>query len=279
MTPETVKRNGIAFAIYRDAPQWKGRTAAIGRFRCTDASAGAAALAATCETLRAEGFDSVVGPMDGSTWHTYRLILDSDGSPPFLMEPRSGPQDLAAFEDAGFSVVERYFSARTSLADHQGALPAPSPDLRIEVWDGSEPERFFRDVHALSLEAFAGNVLYKPIGAEEFLEMYLPFVPMLVPDLILFARGAGDRLAGFLFGLPNYAEGNAPTSVILKTYASLQKGAGATLAHQFHVTARRLGFHNAIHALIHEDNLSATRSRQNAAEVIRRYGLMGRRLG
>lgn len=279
MTPETLTSGKTSFTIYRDAPEWRGRTAAIGRFKCADAAEGTEALKQTCATLGSEGFDSVVGPMDGSTWHAYRLVLESDGTAPFLMEPQSGLQDLAAFRGAGFDVIERYFSARVAIADQAHQMPEPTEDLRIEVWDGTDPEGFFRDVHALSVKAFAQNVLYKPIDEAAFLAMYMPYVPMLVPDLILFARGSNDALAGFLFGLPNYAEGRAPSSVILKTYASLQKGAGALLAQQFHATAHRLGFSHAIHALIHEDNLSATRSRQEGAGVMRRYGLMGRELG
>lgn len=279
MTPEAIKLDQVSFSIYRDAPDWQGRTAAIGMFKCSDAQAGSLALANTCKALRNEGFDSVVGPMNGSTWHSYRLVVETDQSAPFLMEPQSGPHDLTAFQKAGFSEIQRYFSARAKLSEVPLTPQGSVKTLRITPWDGSDPEGFFRDVHTLSLQAFAGNALYKPIGQDEFLKMYMPFVPMLVPDLILFARGVTDELAGFLFGLPNFAEGPEPASVILKTYASVEKGAGALLAQQFHATARNLGYEYAIHALIHEGNLSATRSRQNEAEVFRRYALMGRRLG
>ncbi|WP_224825727.1 hypothetical protein [Cognatishimia sp. MH4019] len=279
MTEETLISGKTSLTIYRDAPVWRGRTATVGKFKCEDAEAGAEMLSKACDALKSEGFESVIGPMDGSTWHAYRLVLESDGSAPFVMEPQSKPQNLAAFEKAGFEVIERYFSARVAIESQAHEMPEATEALWVETWDGTDPEGFFRDVHALSLNAFSGNVLYKPISEADFLAMYLPYVPMLVPDLILFARGQQGELAGFLFGLPNYAEGRAPSSVILKTYASLQKGAGAMLAQQFHATAHQIGFSHAIHALIHEDNLSATRSRQEGAGVIRRYGLMGRRLG
>ena len=279
MSEEKLTSGKTSLTIYRDAPVWQGRTAAIGQFKCVDPQAGADLLRTACDTLISEGFNSVVGPMDGSTWHAYRLVLDSDGSAPFLMEPQSRAHDLSAFRKAGFDVIERYFSARVAIETQAHEMPKPTKALCVETWDGTDPEGFFRDVHALSLKAFSGNVLYKPISEADFLAMYMPYVPMLVPDLILFARDEQGELAGFLFGLPNYAEGRTPSSVILKTYASLQKGAGAMLAQQFHATAHHLGFSHAIHALIHEDNLSATRSRQEGAGVLRRYGLMGRQLG
>ena len=101
---------------------------------------------------------------------------------------------------------------------------------------------------------------------------------MLKKDLILFARDSSGTLKGFLFGLPNYADGPETGTVILKTYASLQKGAGHRLSDAFHRAAKDAGYTTAIHALIHDDNLSALRSAANGAEVFRRYALMGRRL-
>ena len=105
--------------------------------------------------------------------------------------------------------------------------------------------------------------------------MYMPMVPMLKRELIFFARRPDETLAGFLFGTPNYAEGPTPSSAILKTYASLEKGAGQHLAYAFHSAAFGAGYTSAIHALIHDDNLSALRSASEGADIFRRYGLFG----
>lgn len=151
-------------------------------------------------------------------------------------------------------------------------------DLTVKPWDGENPEALFAQVYDLSVAAFANNAFYKPISQEAFLAMYLPLVPVMKKDLIFFARDASDTLVGFLFGIPNYSEGAAPQSVILKTYASLHKGAGHMLANAFHEAAKAQGFKTAIHALIHDDNLSALRSAAEGAEIFRRYGLFGKRL-
>ena len=78
--------------------------------------------------------------------------------------------------------------------------------------------------------------------------------------------------------IPNYAEGPAAKSAILKTYASLERGAGQHLAHAFHTAALAMGFTTAIHALIHDDNESARRSAAEGATIFRRYELLGLRL-
>lgn len=264
--------------LFRTAPALDGlRTAAVGDFRCDSAEAGAAFLRSVVAELAAEGFGAVIGPMNGDTWHSYRLVTESDGSAPFLLEPVSRPQDLAAFEAAGFVPVGRYFSARAVAADALGRPPAPIAGLRVEPWGGADPEAQFAAVHALSLEAFAGNAFYTPIPREAFLAIYMPLVPMIRPDLVFLARHEG-RLAGFLFGTPDYQQGPEPRSAILKTYASLLPGAGHALAHAFHRAVISAGFETVIHALIHETNSSADRSRQHGGRVFRRYALMGRRL-
>lgn len=270
--------HGARAVIHRDGPDWDGlRTATISGFRCADASGGAALLTEITDDLVTEGVRAVLGPMEGDTWHSYRLVSETDGSKPFLMEPTSGAHDQAAFEAAGFTPVSQYFSARLR-ADQTEAMAIPAdPDLLIETWDGQNPEAHFSQVYDLSVRAFRNNLFYKPIARDAFLAMYMPFVPMLRPELILLARDkASGVLLGFLFGIPNYQEGPKPPSVILKSYASLKPGVGHRLSDQFHRTARETGFQTVIHALIADVNDSADRSRKHGAEVFRRYALMGR---
>ena len=70
----------------------------------------------------------------------------------------------------------------------------------------------------------------------------------------------------------------APRTVILKTYASAQRGVGHLLADHFHRSARDAGFVDAIHALMHVDNISLNRSARHAGAIFRRYALLGLRL-
>ena len=280
MDPEILRHDRARATIYRSAASWGSqKTAAVGKFQCESAEAGATLLAEISEVLRTEGYGALIGPMEGDTWHSYRLVSESDGTAPFLMEPTSGPHDRAAFQAAGFEDIAHYFSARVPVETALGNAPEPLEDVLIETWDGEDPEAHFSDVHALSTTAFAQNLFYAPISRAAFLEMYMPFVPLLKRDLILMARDAGNGdLLGFLFGIPNYAEGPQPESVILKTYASLRPGVGHRLSHAFHQAAQAMSFKTVLHALIHDDNTSARRSRQHGADVFRRYALMGRRL-
>lgn len=273
--PEILREGGCYLSIWRDAPEWDGRrTAALGKIRFASADEGATLLARAVSMLKAEGCEALICPMDGDTWHAYRAVTESDGSPPFLMEPTSGLHDVAALAQAGFAGIGEYVSTRVATRNAVGVEPDPLPGVEVVNWDGQSPEAFFAEVYDLSVESFAGNAFYKPVGRDEFLALYMPYVPFLKRELIFFAR-SGERLAGFLFGIPNYAEGPETKTAIVKTYASRKRGVGHLLLDGFHRNALALGYDTTIHALIHADNVSLLRSRMHGTEIFRRYTLFG----
>ena len=278
-TVETLASGDCSCAVFRDAPSWNGRrTAAIGRFRFGSEAAARAMLADAAATLSQEGFEAIVGPMDGDTWHSYRAVTDTDGSPPFLMEPVSGAHDIAVLEAMRFTPIGHYASLRVATRDAINDRPQELPGIEIVNWDGERPEDFFREVYDLSVKGFSRNAFFKPISQSDFLGLYMPYVPFFKRELIFFARASAGELVGFLFGIPDYAQGNQPTAAILKTYTSGIRGVGYRLVDAFHRSALRLGYPTVIHALVHEDNVSRDRSRRHGGEVFRRYALFGRTL-
>ncbi|PJI93136.1 hypothetical protein BC777_2006 [Yoonia maricola] len=280
MSIETLKTDDGQVTIWMDGPAWDDhpKVATVGKCKFTSATAGARLLAEAVALAKSKGATALIGPMEGDTWHAYRLISARGDQPPFLMEPSSADHDEAAFKTSGFDVISSYFSASAPLSALPGPKPKDTDVFTIEPWDGTDPDALFTQVYDLSCAAFAHNPFYKHIDLTDFLAMYQPVVPLLKQELILFARDSTGALVGFLFGIPNYAEGPEPRSVILKTYASAQKGAGHWLSYQFYVNAKAMGFETVIHALMHDDNLSAIRSGLNGADVFRRYALMGRAL-
>jgi hypothetical protein len=273
--PERVSIAGAAALVYRDAPDWEGkRAAAIGGVAFDSAEAGQALLADLAAGLRTEGFRALLGPMDGDTWHRYRLVAESDGSPPFVLEPTSGVYDRAAFVAAGFSPISSYVSARAKLVDTLAPDPVRMPGIVVTPWDGEGAEQLIAQLFNMSASSFAGNHFFKPIALEAFLELYRPVLPLLDSRHVLFAHTQAGQLVGFLFGMPDRLAPTRPAA-ILKTYASALRGVGHLLADSYHRRALDLGFTEVIHALMHEDNSSRDRSERHKAKVFRRYELMG----
>lgn len=272
---DTISIPGAEVTLYRDAPLFEGqRTAAMGGFACETPELGARVIREAMTALKAEGFGAVLGPMDGNTWAKHRLVVESDGRAPFLMEPHNPPHYVDAFEQSGLKIVSRYLSAvRPAEALHSDTLPLPG--LRLRTLDLSRAEAELTRIHAVSLEAFASNTFYQPIVLEDFLASYRPILPMIDPELVLLAEDEAGALKGFLFATPDFAEGAKPKTVILKTYASRAKGGGSMLAGAFYARAKAKGFTEVINALMHESNLSATHSGNQGSRIFRRYALWG----
>lgn len=277
--PEAIELDGAKAMIYRNAPSWDGqRTAAIGKIDLPSLESGTALLNQVIEQLKREEFSAVLGPMDGDTWHAYRLVVESDGSPPFLMEPTSGTNDLDAFKASAFEPISHYISTRAPLEETLGEEAVNKPGITVTSWDGKNPETLVDKLFQMSRAAFDGNAFFKPIDTKAFVELYQPILPMIDPRHVLFAHQDEGKLVGFLFGMPDRLEGSSPNTAILKTYASGLRGVGHLLADHYHRSVLAMGFTDIVHALMHQDNVSLERSRQHKAKVFRRYALMGRQL-
>ena len=277
--PEAITNGGASVMLYRAAPRFNDhKTMAIGSIEFSSRDAGADLLQQIEALARQEGYQALLGPLDGDTWHKYRLIIKSDDSPAFMMEPTSGLHDLAAFEAAGYTPVSRYVSAIAQLQDTIGAQARHMDGITIEEWDGNDGDVLVRHLFEISTTAFAKNKFFTPISFDDFLAIYTPLLPFIQKEHVLFARDETGEIQGFLFGTPNFMDQSDARSVILKTYASKMHGLGHLLADHYHRRSIDMGFVRVIHALMHESNISRSRSEMHKARVFREYALMGKTL-
>ena len=277
MTTRDFSIPGASCTVWHDGPIWQGAPAAtIGRLRIEDQAAGAALLELVMAELADAGHAAVLAPMDGDTWHNYRAVLESDGSPPFALEPVSGAHDLAVLRGAGFEVIEEYASARAPVP----APGLPSPDVAgvtVTAWDGEGRDQLLGQLHAYAAGSFSDKLFFKSLDEDSFRALYEPLLARLDPRLVFFAHD-DTGMAGFLFGYPDFAQGPQPSQAILKTYAATRKGVGRLLAWHFHERARDLGFSHVVHALMHSENISLKSSKLFEGEIFRRYGVLAKRL-
>jgi hypothetical protein len=268
---------GCRASLWLEGPTLEGEpAAAIGKFEVGTQAAAAEFLKYLIEECRQRGTRWVLAPLDGDSWHTYRLAIEGRDRAFFAMEPPAHPVLQAALLDAGFVPRLHYFSAEVSLA--AGSLARLGTiSLSVRPFNLSDAEAELGRMYHIASSAFQHAPLFKPIDFEEFAVLYRPALTRLVPELVLFAEDDRGQAVGFLFGFPDWAEGVAsPRTAILKTYATLKPGAGALLADSFHERARRLGFETVIHALMHEDNRSLRQSQQLGGAPFRRYALFAR---
>ena len=237
----------------------------IGCFEMADKNSGKQQLAEYVRQLKAAGHKRIIAPINGDTWHTYRLVSWSNGDPAFPLEPQNPLWYNEVFEECGFKPLKKYRSDQFSLADIQ---PIESMNAALNI-------RGFRDgelrlIYDLSLQGFDENFLYNDITFEEFSTLYQPILPMLDKDLAVVAEVDG-RPAGFVF---SFAAGD---TLILKSMAVLpafrSRGIGAKLINRVLIAGQKKGYQTVIAALIADGNNSHRIISKYGSEKIREYTL------
>ena len=265
------------------------RPGLLGHFAANDPASARLLLDTACAELRAEGCDLAIGPMDGSTWNAYRLVVDRGDTPPFFLEPDHPSAWPDWWKAAGFSEHARYYSTLNPLSHEPDPRTSRLEEkmraagVTIRPLDPARFEQELAGIHDLSLASFAGNYLYTPIDRAAFLDLYRPIQPLVRPAFVLLAGLAGGCV-GFLFAVPDLLEARrtgSTATLIVKTLAVRPgrpyAGLGALLLERLRVAARSAGFRHAIHALMHEANGSRNFS-SDGGRTLRTYALFARSL-
>jgi GNAT superfamily N-acetyltransferase len=263
------------------------RTGVIGHYAAADSASARTLLWHACDLISSEGAATAIGPMDGTTWRRYRFIVERGPEPPFFMEPDNPDEYPSHWTDAGFSRIATYTSAlNVDLTVEDPRTPAAFEQLResgivIRRFEFSRSAEELQRIFALSLEAFGRNFLYTPIDEREFLAQYQAVLPHVTPEVVLLAE-KGAQLVGFMFAVPDLLEqrrmGTVQT-ILVKTVAVHPSvrgiGLGGVLVDMVQRKARELGFRRAVHALVHETNVSG-RISARTAKTMRRYALFAK---
>lgn len=289
-------------------------TARLGWFESIDDTATAVPLLDHAARIAASrGAARLLGPLDIHTWQRYRLVTAGWGPEPFVGEPQNPAWYPLHFKAAGFDEAERYVSALCT-APHRHIVKAQnlcdryySAGYRIRPLNIHRIEAELRSIHEISLQAFTGGILFRPLAFQDFHTLYKPLLPFLHPGLCAFAVDPQGNDIGFVFGFPDYFALRNPRKnmssritalalrldprrlepkghydrVILKTLA-VRPGLrhvmpGPVLGSWLNQQVLDLGLSTLVHALMHADNYSRTLSAWSA-DPFRSYALFGKDL-
>lgn len=259
----------------------------IGQYECIDDQEVARfALQEAINIARALNASFIIGPMNGSTWDSYRFT-DSFDRALFLMEQEHPLYYHAHFLDAGFEVIAKYNSCiDSSFTRNQPHVLLREEELiqeglRIREIDINRYEEELTRLHPFILEAFQSNFLYTPIALPSFLKKYLEVKPMVNSKHVLIAEDAVANIVGFIFcydDLYNTREKSLVIKTIARKMDSRWKGLGHILANRVIDTAAGEDYKSLIHAFIIENGTSAEASRNFAGEIFKHYSLYAKRL-
>lgn len=307
LTPENLERSqadahwllegddGIAARCslwWSKTPQMPGqRVGLIGHYAACEAEAAIFLLQLACKELARQGCTLAIGPMDGNTNQRYRLLSERGTEPPFFLEPDNPDAWPGHFTSSGFTALANYYSAlQVGIERSDPRVPQLMAHFAEQgiVLRSFDPVHFEEELHRiyrLVCASFQDNLLASPMSEADFLEQNQRLQPYIRPELVQLAEREGE-LVGFAFAIPDWLQaqrGAAIDTVILKTlavhpaYAS--QGLATLLSGHLSGIAHDLGYTRAIHALMHEKNLSRRVSQTNHGQIMRRYTLYARELG
>jgi GNAT superfamily N-acetyltransferase len=227
-----------------------------------------------------QGQQTLIAPLDGDTWHSYRTIIEGSAAPKFFLEPAS-PLSAEVLEEAGFALTAQYSSSLIDLTYSKAAIEATiakheatiEKSFLVRHFNSANFEGELREIYVLSLKSFKNNFLYQAISYEDFVELYHPLVNLIKNELVWLAFNQG-KLVGMLFALPDILNRE---QIILKTVAVdpdfTGLGIASYLLARVQKEALNLGFTSAVQALYKAENKSAQLTAGLTTKVIRRYGL------
>ena len=225
------------------------------------------------EELKKEGIETIIGPLNGTTWNTYRYVTEKGSRRQFLLEPWNEDYSVSLFEKLGFKPLAGYISTVMEGMDSDGRRNLNKKieklkkfdyykDIKVESAENKDLLTVLNKVYDLTVEAFKNNFLYSELEKEIFLKMYMSYEDKIIKKFFKMLY-LGDELIGYVFGIPDYAElgykGKIDT-IILKTIAVSPiyngKGMGYILINSLVEEAEKEGYENVIYALMHQSNVS-----------------------
>jgi hypothetical protein len=258
------------------------KTLVIGNYECINNQQAASHLLDAAENFaRMEGYEILLGPMNGTTWDTYRFCTNPEAGT-FFSEMVHQPYYPAQWEQAGFKSTADYISTidKNKSCDSEATLQAEKKfitnGIRFRNIDLARYEQELETLFPLCEKAFAHNFLYTPISWKIFREKYLAVRPYIMPEMVFIAERANGSLAGFAFNFPDHLC-KTEKRMIIKTLARDPapdlKGLGDVLGNYSQRFARDNNFDAIIHALIYSGNYSRDLSEQYSASVFKQYSL------
>jgi len=210
----------------------------------------------------------------------HRVVIESDGRLPFMLEPTSPPSIARVYQNHGYEILSQYSSSVINLDATPKGIEKLSKRIektgtRLRSLNVENLPHELNAIYDLSVQTFTDNFLYTPISREEFQAMYQKIAPILTQNSGILAEHEG-KLVGYVFGF------REQMSFIVKTLAVLPErrfaGLGTLLVHRIQESAKNSGCREAIHALQREDNQSLRISQRFESTPFRRYALYAKQL-
>jgi hypothetical protein len=262
-------------------------TCCIGNFEAEDyPEATQMLIDQISEDAKKLGAKFLLGPMNGSTWGTYRFAESTNS--PFFLEPHHLNYYQKHFLNAGFKPIRNYNSKLVEEIPTDSLEPANEliklqKSLKVEVRpiNMNDFAGDLKKLHQLVHQAFAHNFLFTPLEKEEFVNKYMITANFLNQEYTRIAEDEDGNFLAFFFCMDDLLNPNEKR-LIIKTIARHPdpkwRGLGQLMGSLLYRKAKNDGYKSIIHALMDEDANSSSISTKFAGKPINRYFLYAKKL-
>lgn len=233
--------------------------------------------------LKKNSCNLAVGPVDGSTWKSYRAnIKNTEGANSFLGDTYYKKNTAERFISNNYFILSTYYSSSIKnlhTKDERFIRFSQRNIFQNFSTRGFDKTKFSQELellYSLSINSFSKNFLYTQISKEDFFKLYSKFESILEDKYVRFVLYK-NKECGFIFSYPD----KKSSALIVKTLSVLQEyqgmGAGSILLEEINNTAVNNGFSQIIHALMHSNNSSLKLSKKYGTPISE-YQLFGKEL-
>ena len=230
------------------------------------------------------GAGYLIGPMNGSTWDSYRMSIHHN-HPNFFLEPWHHLYYNDHFLNAGFKIIGKYFSSiDTTIKYDNEQVIARENELKNEgvtfrSIDLTEYKKELEKIFEFNTIAFRTNFLYTPLDKEEFIKKYTETKKIIDPDFVVLAEDKNKELIGYFFCIDDLLN-TKEKSLIIKTIArhpdKKWKGLGHVIGNIIYRKAAEKKYTSVIHAFMFEQGTSTVISENYFGNIYKNYVLYGK---
>ncbi len=226
------------------------------------------------QEARDKGISILKGPVNGSIWHQYRCVKETDGSNFFKAELFCEPyyydflvSNKPTTEVLYYSASREHFDIVLRMISEASYKKLGASGFSIKATKQVTPEEM-QTVANISKTVFHSSWGYTELNEREFMQLYSP--DKLSSHLnTLYLLYKGREIIGFCS-----TSKEDDTTLILKTICILSPyqglGLGNALAYKIHLDAKEDGFEKMVYALIREGNNIKNFPKEEAV-IFRRY--------
>lgn len=284
------KLGRVAAFKFKDKPE-----GIIGWYECSESEeVSKELLNRATQFLKEQSCKSVIGPINGNTWNSYRFNKTAE-KPLMPGDPYQPLYYITFWESFGFN-ASVYYQTDTAPKDlfepmtmAEGQQLAKQFNLSVDHYPEKATPEFLEQMHWFYHECFSGNPLFDPIELDDYGKLSEKLLQIFDHKHSLLVRNReGNPVAVTLSYRDIYHQLHKAgelkdadyqsNKLLIKTIATHPeyqgKQIGTLMINLVHNLANETGFDSIYHLLMYKDNLSATKGKEKfVTTCVRQYAL------